>query len=127
MRIDEIANAQEQLELLRLIIDNTWGAIKQQADSQARQQATKPRTSKPKVPRQAIHIPTPPKPKLMQKPTPTQQQAKHQQLQQNQMINQIHTAITKPQSTNVIKPTRNTELGSANPKVQAQKKLAWST
>ncbi|QWE00462.1 hypothetical protein FD967_10625 [Polynucleobacter sp. JS-Mosq-20-D10] len=117
MRINEIANAQEQLELLRLIIDNTWSAVKQQADIQSRQLATKPRTTKPKAPKQAIRIPTPPKPKPLPKPTLTpQQQAKHQQLQQNQLVNQLHTAITKSQSPNSINPKRDTEMGSATPK-----------
>ena len=116
MRINEIANAQEQLELLRLIIDNTWSAVKQQADMQARQPASKP-VSKPKAPKQAIRIPTPPKPKPLPKPTLTpQQQAKHQQLQQNQLVNQLHTAITKSQSPNSINAKRDTEMGSATPK-----------
>ena len=117
MRINEIADAQEQLALLRLIIDNTWTAIKQQADAQARQQAAKPRTTKPKAPKQAIRIPTPPKSKPLPKPTLTpQQQAKHQQLQQNQLVNQLHTAITKSQSPNSINAKRDTEMGSATPK-----------
>ena len=41
MKIKEITNAQDQLELLRTIIDNTWTSIKQQADTQARQASTK--------------------------------------------------------------------------------------
>lgn len=52
MRISEFTNAEEQLGLLRLIIDNTWGAIKQQADAQARQRAVqanaKPKAKAPK-------------------------------------------------------------------------------
>ena len=42
MRINEIADANEQLALLRLIIDNTWTAIAQQARMQDAQKATKP-------------------------------------------------------------------------------------
>jgi hypothetical protein len=34
MRIYEIANAEDQLVLLRVIIDNTWNAIAQQAERQ---------------------------------------------------------------------------------------------
>lgn len=48
MRINEITSAQDQLDLLRVIIDNTWSAIQQQADIQARQQASKVRNTKPK-------------------------------------------------------------------------------
>ncbi len=38
MRIFEIANAEEQLGLLRVIIDNTWTAIAQQAERQRQEQ-----------------------------------------------------------------------------------------
>jgi len=69
MRLSEFASAEEQLGLLRIIIDNTWTAIKQQADARARattsqklqKQKAAPRksaTSKP-VP---IRIPKPPSP-----------------------------------------------------------------
>jgi hypothetical protein len=117
MRIDEIANAQEQLELLRLIIDNTWTAIKQQADIQARQQASKPRAASVKPPKPPKRPPYAAKPKPLPKPTATpQQQAKHQQLQQNQLVNQLHTAITKSQSPNSSNAKRDTEMGSATQK-----------
>jgi len=42
MKVKEVTNPEEQLALLRVIIDNTWGAIKQQADTYARQRAAKP-------------------------------------------------------------------------------------
>jgi hypothetical protein len=42
MRINEIADAKEQLALLRLIMDNTWTAIAQQARVQDTQKAAKP-------------------------------------------------------------------------------------
>jgi len=48
MKIKEVTNPEEQLGLLRVIIDNTWSAIKQQADAHARQKATQP-TPKPKA------------------------------------------------------------------------------
>ena len=48
MKIKEVTNPEEQLGLLRVIIDNTWSAIKQQADTHARQKATQP-TPKPKA------------------------------------------------------------------------------
>ena len=49
MRIFEITNPEEQLGLLRLIIDNTWSAIASQAEQH--RQSTTPRsaTSKPKL------------------------------------------------------------------------------
>jgi len=48
MRLSEFASAEEQLGLLRIIIDNTWTAIKQQADVQARASASK-KLQKPKA------------------------------------------------------------------------------
>jgi hypothetical protein len=39
MRLNEFADAQAQLDLLRIIIDNTWSAIAQQAEEQKRVEA----------------------------------------------------------------------------------------
>ena len=47
MRLFEFTNAQEQLALLRIIIDNTWQAIEQQAAQQARAAAERA-AAKPK-------------------------------------------------------------------------------
>jgi hypothetical protein len=51
MRIDEIASAEEQLALWKLISDNTWTAISQQAEAERRQRAEKAaqRKLKPKT------------------------------------------------------------------------------
>ena len=51
MRIDEIASAEEQLVLWKLISDNTWQAISQQAEAERRQRAEKAaqRKLKPKI------------------------------------------------------------------------------
>lgn len=46
MRIYEFANAEEQLALLRTIIDNTWTAIAQQAEQQKRAEAERKAKSK---------------------------------------------------------------------------------
>ena len=54
MRMYEIANAEDQLGLLRVIMNNTWSAISQQASAQAKQkaaQASKPKTKAPKAPK----------------------------------------------------------------------------
>lgn len=69
MRLSEFASAEEQLGLLRIIIDNTWTAVKQQADAQARASTSK-NLQKPKAaPRKSatskpvpISIPKPPSP-----------------------------------------------------------------
>lgn len=52
MRIFEVTNPEEQLGLLKLIIDNTWTAIQQQADEQRARDATKQIQSKLKAGRQ---------------------------------------------------------------------------
>lgn len=73
MKIKEITNAQDQLDLLRVIIDNTWSAIKQQADTETRQRAAKAvKTKPPKKP------PYAPQPKPL--PRPPQQMAQPKQV-----------------------------------------------
>ena len=60
MKIKEVTNPEEQLGLLRVIIDNTWSAIKQQADAQARQKASQPAPkTKSKAPKPAPYAPVP--------------------------------------------------------------------
>lgn len=49
MRIYEFTNAEEQLALLRLIIDNTWSAIQTQANQQKAQRIAQASKAKPKV------------------------------------------------------------------------------
>ena len=68
MKMNEVTNAEDQLALLRLIIDNTWTAIKQQADAQAKQKANK-KIPKPRSARLATAKPAPlPKPIAKQAP-----------------------------------------------------------
>ena len=72
MRLYEFANAEDQLALLRTIIDNTWTAIAQQAAEQQRAEAErkaqaklKPRGKKRGKKRGKggkVHIPSPPPP-----------------------------------------------------------------
>ena len=68
MRLYEFADAEAQLALLRIIIDNTWTAISQQAEQQKRvdaerkaQAKLKPRSKKSSK-GTSIRIPTPPPP-----------------------------------------------------------------
>ena len=74
MRIKEITNADDQLDLLRVIIDNTWSAIRKEAEVEARQraaQASRPKVKTIKAPQKPPYAP-PPKPL----PKPQQQVAK---------------------------------------------------
>jgi hypothetical protein len=69
MKIKEVTNPEEQLGLLRVIIDNTWSAIKQQADTQARQKVAQPAIkSKPKSPKAPKPVPYAAMPKQLPKP-----------------------------------------------------------
>jgi len=98
MRINEITDAQGQLELLRTVIDNTWTAIAQQAEQEKRAEAErkaqaklKPRSSKPiKAP---YASPPPPlkktQPLTTNKPTP-------------------NPTLANPNADNTIKPIRST-------------------
>lgn len=72
MKMNGVTNAEDQLALLRLIIDNTWTAIKQQADAQAKQKTNK-RIPKPRAVRQPAIRPPAPKPIRNQLAKPTQQ------------------------------------------------------
>ena len=61
MRLNEFANAQAQLDLLRIIIDNTWSAIAQQAEQQKRAQAAQQTlVPRPRLKRSAKKNPNPP-------------------------------------------------------------------
>ena len=58
----EISNAQDQLALLRLIMDNTWVAIQQQANAQQPPKKAKP-AIKAKAPAKPVKGPYSPPPK----------------------------------------------------------------
>ena len=64
MRISEIANAEEQIGLLKIIMDKTWEALatqqRQQAQQAQQKAASKPRAVKPASPK-APYAPPPPK------------------------------------------------------------------
>ena len=98
MRINEITDAQGQLELLRTVIDNTWTAIAQQAEQEKRAEAErkaqaklKPRSRKAvKAPYATLPPPLKkPKPLTANKPTP-------------------NPTLANPNADNTIKPIRST-------------------
>ena len=101
MRIKEIANAEEQVGLLKLIMDKTWEALATQARQQSQQKAsTKPSATKVRTPK-PTHVPQPKK--LPAPPNPHQQ--KQPPLQQ------------KPISLRA-QPARASTLGKALPTTQ---------
>jgi hypothetical protein len=103
MRLYEIADAKAQLDLLRIIIDNTWAAIAQQAEQQKRADAErkakaklKPRAKKP-VKGTSIRIPTPPPPPMKKPQAPL---AKQQSTPQDKPNPNALNAVNPLPSTN---------------------------
>ena len=115
MKIKEVTNPEEQLGLLRVIIDNTWSAIKQQADSQARHKAAQPTPkSKAKAPKAQKPAPYAAMPKPLPKPKPlypTNPQNKAQPIG-----TQAHKFAHKqmPPNTGAPKPLNNKALSPAD-------------
>ena len=71
MRINEITDAQGQLELLRTVIDNTWTAIAQQAEQEKRAEAERKAQAKLKPrSRKAVKAPYASPPPPLKKPQP---------------------------------------------------------
>ena len=71
MRIFEIASAEEQLALWKLISDNVWSTISQQARTEAQQRAaaaakSRLKPKKAKRPKKPARVPVPPKPEVAQ-------------------------------------------------------------
>ena len=65
MRIFEIASAEEQLALWKLISDNVWSTISQQARTEAQQRAaaaakSRIKPKKAKKPKKPLRVPVPP-------------------------------------------------------------------
>jgi hypothetical protein len=72
MRINEFANAEEQLALWKLISDNVWTAVRTQAEQQARANAEKAQQAKAKKPTskrsKSVKAPYAPPPPPLPKP-----------------------------------------------------------
>ena len=123
MRMNEIASAEDQLGLLRLIIDNTWTAIKQQADAEARQKATQPKPIKAKSVPKAKPAPMAAPPKPLPKPKPIQPISVKPQPQHELLAKQLHQQIAKL-NKNISPQVPN---GSTAPISEPREKLARST
>ena len=116
MRINEIADAEEQIALWRLVSDNVWSAIHTQAEEQAKQRAAaeQQRKLKPKRGRKGsvAHTPPPPKspapkPKATDKPpTPTATSNKSAQ----QDVNPRAYPATNTQQPSTAKPAPSATL-----------------
>ena len=80
MKLLEIASAEEQMALWKLVNDNVWAAINQQTRDEAERKAAAQRTAKLKGGKgkvkgaaPSLHIPPPPPPKKAAPPPPQQQ------------------------------------------------------
>ena len=98
MRINEITDAQGQLELLRTVIDNTWTAIAQQAEQERRAEAERKAQAKLKPRgRKAVKAPYASPPPPLKKPQP---------LTANKPT--PNPTLANPNADNTIKPIRST-------------------
>ena len=120
MRFNEIANAQDQLDLWRLISDNVWAAVMAQAKEEARlkaQAAATPRYKKinpkkaaPKKP--PVPKPKPPAPKP-KPPTPKPPPPKSPVPQQPRMVTPTRPQPL-PSSQPVLRPTHSSSFSQAD-------------
>jgi hypothetical protein len=115
MRLHEFANAEEQLALLRTILDNTWSAIAQQAEQEKRADAErkaqaklKPRAKKSSK-GTSIRIPTPPPPTPIKPPAPIDKQPT--------------PASSKPNPNFISTPK---DIPSTNPQLKQQQSIAMN-
>jgi type VI protein secretion system component VasK len=121
MRINEFTDAKEQLALLRLIVDNTWTAIAQQAKAQEAQKAATTSTAKAikKPTKAALNI-------AANLGAKANQNAAQQQHQVKQSVQQVHQVPHQPSQSrplsNTIKPVSTTQNMSTanNPNMQPQ-------
>jgi hypothetical protein len=121
MRINEFTDAKEQLALLRLIVDNTWTAIAQQAKAQEAQKAATTSTAKAikKPTKAALNIAT----NLGAKANQNAVQQQHQVKQPVQHLQPVpRQPLQQPPLSNSIKAASTTQNMSTanNPNTQPQ-------
>ena len=129
MRIFEIASAEEQLALWKLISDNIWTAVSQQAEAERRQRAEKAaqRKLKPKIGgkrggRKSLppppHITPPPPPKKPPPPQAKTELGKQPTQQMGGGMRQQQANADNPQQPNAL-PTQQKAVGMAQPQPNA--------
>ena len=121
MRIFEIASAEEQLALWKLISDNVWSTISQQARTEAQQRAaaaakSRIKPKKAKKPKKPLRVPVPPKPKpqnksaVPSKPQPANQPARTQTRSSPLPTRQAPLPSSQP----VLPPVRSSTFSQAD-------------
>lgn len=131
MRLQEFANAQAQLGLWKLISDNTWAAVNQQAQKEARAQAEKAAARKSTPHKRGVRKSTPkaaaPKPSVPITPKQAQAQAQAQTATpsvQPQQPTAAQAVIPTKGPLGASNPTKSTALPTAPSAPTAQLKLS---
>ena len=121
MRIFEIASAEEQLALWKLISDNVWSTISQQARTEAQQRAaaaakSRLKPKKAKSPKKPARVPVPPKPKPQNKSViPARQQTASQPARTQIRSSPSPTRQAPlPSSQPVLPPVRNSTFSQGD-------------
>ena len=122
MRFNEIANADDQLALWRLISDNVWSAVLAQAKEQERLKAQAAATPKPKRIKPKKIVPKkPPAPKPKQ-PAPKPPPPKSPVPQQARAVT-TNRPLPLPSSQPVLRPTHSSSFSQADAYGLQQKSL----
>jgi hypothetical protein len=120
MRIVEIASAEEQLALWKLISDSIWTTIGQQARAEAQQKAaaTAQAVLKPKKPKKPKKLPKPILPAKPKPLSPKTNQHKHQSPVPQRAVSRPGPLparhVPLPSSQPVLPPVRSTAFSQAD-------------
>lgn len=128
MRLMEIASAEEQMALWKLINDNVWAAINQQARDEAERKAAAQRASKLKGGKRkskgaspSVRLPPPPPTKKAAPPPPQQQKtAVGAQQLPTRAANPQQLAAEPAQPTSAHQPIAPTQQTAATSSAQLQ-------
>ena len=127
MRINEIASAEEQIALWKLIATNVWTALDTQQRQQAQQNAVK--KSRAKTTGHASAYKKPAKIPAPRAPVPLPQNKLQQQVQQNAQRppNASAVALTnQPKPSNTVKDTASSQRNLQTEPAQQDAKTALS-
>ena len=120
MRFFEMASAQEQLALWRLISDNTWAAVEQQASEEAARKAQQKPIAK--VGKKSAALKITPKP-AMRLPTPTRTPTPPAQKPTPTTPPKTPTSIAAKPAVNFQPPAVGTANNAVQPEVEPFKRL----
>ena len=133
MRINEIASAEEQIALWKLIATNVWTALDTQQRQQAQQNAIKKSrvktTGHTSAYKKPAKIPAPRAPRAPRAPVPLPQNKLQQQVQQNAQRppNASAVALTnQPKPSNTVKDTASSQRNLKTEPAQQDAKSALS-